>query len=884
MADFDLSQLNGTPGNGVNPGQNIGKDVIDATSGKVQRRGNYVSAQSRHTNVSRQTEVDPIFDTPPTFKLDGVKDKNIQSLNDSSTVVSYGEGRTPIKSGNPKNATTPVTHSVQKDPTEVSDPTPIRVVDNFKSKFNEGGNTANMTPFDPKSLPKKKQEMGDAEAEDMANLEKAVNKEMESISERIHAITEKQYEEFMDAKQEGKYVAPPLTDEELAAQEEARINGKSDDNEESEDFTPEKHFVIDDEPADIETTNSNAEQFTNICMDTIRFVDNHVTSKDYFTRVMHARSYLEKQKIYSEIWAIVMYNHENQSAVHPFLVAKKDGIVAVVECNIDNIKGVHTLDPNDTIEGLYTTFLHKGYLYEYIDYLAKTAVVKLPTDMPTAENALKMANKKLGENIMSENNIPSMEEVEALQNQTDELDEYINKDEAEALYGSDDSIKESITESPEVDEVSTTSGDEGISTTYTIANDEMPATSYANDDDNLDVTIPEAEESEDTSDENNTPIDDDTSIVINREYEGGEAYQQATSDDLAKDLESELNVDVDTGRSEEDMLNELKDAVKQNIPTIKNRINLKNFKISDTPISAAKVTTFSIADVNQADWVMPNAERVITVKGLSGPELFAMNPQNSNKNRINTFRQIYGIIYKHIVSKKPKTFDEWLKVTRFSDIDHIYAALHRATFAGSNFVHYECPECQHVFIQDYDFEDMVQYRDDKAKTKIHQILNSGNSTIAGYNVKLSQISDNYVIGLKDPSIWNMVMETAALSEQFLSKYEDLMDTMSFIDSIYVIDRQSQELKPVSFDYDKNDPAKSTARKIMILSEIIRTLSSDNYFDLRNQIAQLFASSNDMTYKIPAAKCPKCGHEFADEPTGGMQLLFTRHQLGALGVI
>ena len=179
---------------------------------------------------------------------------------------------------------------------------------------------------------------------------------------------------------------------------------------------------------------------------------------------------------------------------------------------------------------------------------------------------------------------------------------------------------------------------------------------------------------------------------------------------------------------------------------------------------------------------------------------------------------------------------------------------------------------------------MVNYRDENAKENIHHILNSGNTTIPGYNVKLSQISDNYVIGLKDPSIWNMVMETASLSEDFLNKYEDLMDTMSFIDSIYVIDRNSSELKPISFDYDKNDPAKSTARKIMILSEIIRTLSSDNYFDLRNQIAQLFSSSNDMTYKIPAAKCPKCGHEFADEPTEGMRMLFTRHQLGALGVI
>ena len=69
----------------------------------------------------------------------------------------------------------------------------------------------------------------------MANLEKAVNKEMESISERIHALTEKQHEEFMDAKQEGKYIAPPLTDEQLAAQEEARIAGNADEEESSEE-------------------------------------------------------------------------------------------------------------------------------------------------------------------------------------------------------------------------------------------------------------------------------------------------------------------------------------------------------------------------------------------------------------------------------------------------------------------------------------------------------------------------------------------------------------------------------------------------------------------------------------------------------------------------
>ena len=861
MAEFDLSQLgkNKTPNN----------ETIDTTAGAVKRnRSDYITPeQARRINQNNPSrynqssnEPDPIFDTPPTFKL-SKSDNNIQNLGEEPYK------RTPVNAGSPKQAT-PKVHS-KKDKEDVPDPTPLKVVDNYTGKFNPD----DLQPFNVNSLPKKKQEMGKAESEDMLNLSKAVDREIESITERVQALTDKQYEEYLEARAEGKHIDRPLTDEEVEEQERARLEKESSDEEE-EEIHMEKEIIIGDEDNHEEISVDNSteiDNLTKVCMNAINHVDNHSISKDYFSRVLMARSYLSQHKIYGEIWAIVMYNHENEAVVHPFLIVRKNGITAAVECNLDNIKGIHILDPNDTIESLYTSFQHKGYLYEYIDYLAKTVTVKLPADMPTLENALKIANEKLGVNTMEENKaIPDIEDIipseEKQSEKIDDLDDALNQDEAESFY---QMIKGTDEENNSNTEENTS--DDIVEKSYDFVN-------------NASDEVMEEVVSDDTS-INEEVHTDDNSITISKDYEGDEAYQLASSDDLAKDLEDELSVDVDENSpSEEDMLNELKAAVKKNIPSVKNRINLREFKISDSPISASKVAGFSIKDLNQADWVLPNAQKVITVRGLSGPELFAMNPQNSNKNRINTFRQIYGIIYKHVVSKKPRTFDEWLKVTRFSDVDHLYAALHRATFAGSNFVHYECPECKHVFIKDYAFEDMVKYRDDEAKAKITRILNSGDSSIPKYTVKMSQISDNYVVGLKDPSIWNMVMETAALSDSFLTKYEDLLDTMSFIDSIYVIDRDHNRLTPIDFDYDKDDPAKSTARKIMILSDIIRTLSSDSYFDLRNQIAQLFGSSNDMTYKIPEAVCPKCKHKFEETPTDGNSLLFTRHQLGALGVI
>ena len=128
------------------------------------------------------------------------------------------------------------------------------------------------------------------------------------------------------------------------------------------------------------------------------------------------------------------------------------------------------------------------------------------------------------------------------------------------------------------------------------------------------------------------------------------------------------------------------------------------------------------------------------------------------------------------------------------------------------------------------------------------------------------------------------METASLSDEFLDKYEDLMDTISFIDSIYTIDSANNKLIPIDFGYDEDNPTKSTARKITIVSDIIRTLPSDNYFYLRGYIAKIFASNNDMSYQIPGSVCPKCGKEIPAETISAQSLLFTRHQLGALGTI
>ena len=361
------------------------------------------------------------------------------------------------------------------------------------------------------------------------------------------------------------------------------------------------------------------------------------------------------------------------------------------------------------------------------------------------------------------------------------------------------------------------------------------------------------------------------------------ASSNEISDDLDKDLAAEIGEEVPDTDS---IMKRFAENVKERITPITKRFNLNDFTVGESPITRLDIKMMGLSHVSVADHFLPNAGKIISCSALSGSELMAMNPENSNRSRLNTLKDIYSIMYKHVVSEKPKTFDEWLKTTRFNDLEHIYFALYKATFGGSNFMTYECPnkKCQDVFIEDVSFEDMINYADDETKAKMQAIMSSGDSSITPYEIVRQQISNNLAIGIRNPSIYNVVIEVSGLSDSFLEKYQDLMDIIVFIDNIYYIDYEHQVLEPVDFMPDNNNIAKTIARRIKIIADILRSLPSDNYFELRKAVADAFPSLAGVTYKIPAATCKKCGTQIPERVVGAQELLFMRHQLGAFVVL
>ncbi len=338
-----------------------------------------------------------------------------------------------------------------------------------------------------------------------------------------------------------------------------------------------------------------------------------------------------------------------------------------------------------------------------------------------------------------------------------------------------------------------------------------------------------------------------------------------------------------TEEERQKVIDTLKSQIKTNISPIK-KFDLDKFKIKKKPVSISTIMKITKAESNIADWILPVAKRPISCSAVSGTEIIKLNPNNSNRNRLNTYKDIYKIIYDHIVDNNKPEFEAWLKSTAYHDLEHYYFCIYKATFGKNNFINRECsnPKCKNNFIADINLDDMVKYADDDSKKLVKKIFEH-DTTTKDHEIEadLIQISDNYAVSLIMPTIWSVIIETASLSEQFLEKYADMIDIYSFIDEIFYIDAENEELVPVDFKPVANDQTKTIANKIRVCYNIINSLSSDQYVTLVGYIREMDSNNSTISYQIPECTCPKCNSKVEATPATADELLFTRHQLGAI---
>ena len=361
------------------------------------------------------------------------------------------------------------------------------------------------------------------------------------------------------------------------------------------------------------------------------------------------------------------------------------------------------------------------------------------------------------------------------------------------------------------------------------------------------------------------------------------APKQTDMSEEDKDLKA-LDDDADVAPTE-DFDEKLKAELAKKMRPVSKKFDLANAVVSQTPVTV----TNALADIVPLNkkvftWGLYRSKRPVTVKAFTATELNSLSSYMDNAARS---RDVFKAIWDHIVRGKGRDFDAWLKTTSYYDVDHLWFAVYGACFAETNYLPYTCPECSEITVSaDINLNQMCKFASDEIKEEFNKILHSPSeqsmgSVFAEYRV---QVSDSFVVGLREPSIYDAVIVPNMLDTEFRNKYRDIIGLNAYISNIYkVVDTGAQiELHPIAVKQFIGNETKSVKARIIQYAKIIRSLTSDQYNIIMGHINTL-NETDTIYYRLPAVTCDHCKKEIPEEREAAADLVFMRHRLGILGI-
>ena len=395
------------------------------------------------------------------------------------------------------------------------------------------------------------------------------------------------------------------------------------------------------------------------------------------------------------------------------------------------------------------------------------------------------------------------------------------------------------------------------------------------------------ETSNDTEEDMPTQPSEEVIESIFEDFESGDINFDEEDEELSDDNIEDAQTLAE--KEQKEQMDKLKSLIKEKIRPVSDAFDISSFSISNKPAPTSVSTPRAESD-KIADWVLMNSQKPIYMKRFTGTEIERLSNGGKGRNRLNKAMDTWELIYKHIVDPhKPSTLEAWAKSTSFLDIDHIYMAIYRANFEGSNYIPYNCTNknCKEkVFLSDnFDIMDMCKFSSKEAKAKFDSIIGTEtNPNTQLYSTAIVPVSDDYAFVFREPSIYNVIFESAVLEQEFVEKFGDLVSICTYIDKIYYINKETRQLQPVCPNVYQNNMKKTVKSRIIRFSKIISELNSDQYNSLLAYMQKINTSSDELTYQLPAVTCPTCKTEIHAVKQEAQGLVFTRAQLVALATL
>lgn len=356
-----------------------------------------------------------------------------------------------------------------------------------------------------------------------------------------------------------------------------------------------------------------------------------------------------------------------------------------------------------------------------------------------------------------------------------------------------------------------------------------------------------------------------------------------SNEQFVKDVEVEDeadSVDVD----EDEQLKQMQKLATERLKPVSKKLDISTFTILKKPVTNVN-NILHEQKSRVAKWVLPAQESVVLMRTFSGSEIELLRQFSEDNRSVDALNRRYKMIYDHIMSPKPATFDAWLKSTPYEDVDHYFFAIYIANFKGANYLPLTCSNqnCKNSHLtEDLPIMDMVKFDNDKAKEKFTKLYESeGNIVGKGiYSTEVVPLSDKIAVSFKQPSIWNLI-EIASVDSETRNKYSAILRYIPYIDTIYEIDAENMQLIPITYKMFPNDVGHTIKSKIQKYNNLFDTLTIDEFGPVKAYISALDEVKTGISYVYPVIECPKC-HTTSDEmDITAEELVFIRYQLGAL---
>ena len=359
-------------------------------------------------------------------------------------------------------------------------------------------------------------------------------------------------------------------------------------------------------------------------------------------------------------------------------------------------------------------------------------------------------------------------------------------------------------------------------------------------------------------------------------------------DDEEDEVEEE-EVTTDTSTEEDDeeeaRLNELKALITEKIKPVAKRLDLSTFTVSNKGTMSNNILNGSSAAV--AKWVLPATGAVIEMREISGTNI--ENLREHLERNVPNIRAALKIIYDHITSPKPESFEVWLKSIAFTDYDHLFMAIYIASFAEANYLPIDCQAagCGKVYLTDsVPIMSMVDFKDKESEDKFWKLYKSEPTNGDGlYTTEVVALSDKIAVSFVEPSLYSVLIENQYFDNDFQEKYSQIITQLPYIDRMYSIDAASHQLIPIEWKEYPTNAARTARSKVQRYHKIINSLPADQNAIITACINAINDRINWFTYQLPETTCPKCGHvNPAQKDQAASALVFLRSRLAVLATI